>query len=318
MTENAWPFLIGRARNAGYRVVVVPDFMADAASVDALSGAARDVRLPADAACAREVHGLPGGTVLVVYRSFTPRGDDYGLGADELTDGFGRPIRVTEGFVLRRAATAGLPRITVADLEQARAAAAGPYRDFWRQERDYSRRVSTGFPLGAADDSRPRPVRLEAAEPWGPVQSVHARVDATPRKPTRRTLAASAVTAAVLIATLVVGRGLITGTPRSSPPAASVLGDFCDALKAGLSEAAYGFTAPQLRRAVSPAAFARELLSTAPRATTCTYAVDVASASAARGTVTVGTGSTPPTAWSVSLAPGPGASWLINSLTRVF
>jgi len=317
MSENAWPFLIGRARNAGYRVVVVPDFMADAASVDALSGAARDVRLPADAACVRELHGLPGGAVLVVYRSFTPRGGDYGLGADELTDGFGRPIRVTEGVVLRRAATAGLPPITVADLEQARAAVAGPYRDFWQQERDYTRRVSAGFPLGAAEDSRPRPVRLEKAEPWGPVQSVRARVDAAPRRPTRRTLGASAVAAAVLITALVVGRNLITATPRSSPPAASVLGDFCDALKAGLPEAAYGFTSPQLRDTVSSAAFARELLSTAPRAATCTYAVDVASVTAAHGTVTVGTGSTPPTAWSVSLAPGPGASWLIYSLTQV-
>lgn len=321
MPENAWPFLIGRTRNAGYRVVVVPEFMAEPASVDALSAAAGDVRLPADAACVREVRGLPFGTVTVVYRSFTPRGGDYGLGVGDLTDGFGRPIRVTEGVVLRCAAALAAPaRITVADLECAHAAVADAYRDFWEGEREYVRRTSVAYPLGAAEHSPRQAVRLKVAEPWGSERGVRVRVDAGTPRSERGTFGAILVGAAVLIAALAVGGELLAGALRSAPkpPAATVLADFCDALKAGLPNTAYRYTAPQLRDSLSSASFTEELLSTAPRAMTCTYVVDFSSASDAHGTVTVDTGSAPPTAWSVALAPGTGASWVINSLIPAF
>ncbi len=322
MTEHGWPFLIGRAEHAGYRVVVVPDFMADAAAVDALSGAARDVRLPADTACVRELRGLECGPVTVVYRCFNPRADDYGLGGDELSDGFGRPIRVTEGVALRSAATGGLPEITIADLDRAHAAVAGAYRDFWQHERDYVRRTSAGRPLGNSAGSGEQPVHLEVAEPWSRPRAATAargpaaRQPAEHRRRPRRTAPAVAVTAAVLIAGLVVGVPLVSGALRGkpAPAAASVLGGFCDALKAGRPDAAYGYTSPQLRSMISPTDFVRELLPTAPRATECAYTVKVASGSAARGTVVLTAGSAPPTTWNVTLAAGGGASWLIDSL----
>src|SRR2546423_1858643 len=187
MTEHGWPFLIGRAEHAGYRVVVVPDFMADAAAVDALSGAARDVRLPADTACVRELRGLECGPVTVVYRCFNPRADDYGLGGDELSDGFGRPIRVTEGVALRSAATGGLPEITIADLDRAHAAVAGAYRDFWQHERDYVRRTSAGRPLGNSAGSGEQPVHLEVAQPLSrPRAATAARGPAARQPPEHR------------------------------------------------------------------------------------------------------------------------------------
>jgi hypothetical protein len=320
MTENAWPFLIGRAKHAGYRVVVVPDFMADAASVDALSGAARDVRLPRDTACARELRGLECGPVTVVYRSFSPRADDYGLGEDALTDGFGRPVRVIEGVVLRSAAAAGLPEIKVADLDRAHSAVGEAYRDFWGDDRGFVRRTSVGVPLGTGGHSAARPVRLDIAEPWRSARadtSVRELVAPEPReRRPRRALTAVAIGSVVVVAGLVVGAQLLTGALRGKPAEtpSSVLRDFCHALKAGHLDEAYGYTSPQLHGTVSLPGFDKELLSTAARATTCTYANESTSGPTAKAILTLATGPTAPRVWNVTLVHGGGASWLINEL----
>lgn len=79
----------------------------------------------------------------------------------------------------------------------------------------------------------------------------------------------------VVTAELLAG-GLHTKAPS---PATSVLSDICHALKAGKPDTAYGYTSPQLRSTVSSTAFAEELLSTASRATACTYTVDSSSRS---------------------------------------
>lgn len=299
---NAWPFLIGRAKSAGYRVVVVPEFMADADSVAALSGAARDLQLPADAACVRELRGLDSGPVTIVYRCLNPHADDYGLGDGELRDGFGRPIRVTEGVILRST----VPEITVADLEHAHAAVAEAYRDFWEHERDYVRRTSVGSPLGAPG----RPVRLEVTEPWRRVPTANAAHEPGVSKPGERRVRRGAIAFAAAAAVLIAGL-VLTSVLRSKPAPTrmTVLGDFCQALEAGQADKAYGYTSPHLQHTLSLAAFSSELLAPAQRATTCK--VD----SAGTISISISIGTAQPRPWNVALIPGNGKSWLIDSLT---
>jgi len=329
MTENAWPFLIGRSRNAGYRVVVVPDFMADTASTNALSGATGAVNLPADAACVRELLGLAVGPVSVVYRNLNPRGADFGMsGQGALTDGFGRMIRVTEGLVVRRATGDGAPlEIGPADLERAHAEVAGAYREFWEQDQAYVRRTSIAYPLAGGADRATPPVHLVSAAPWSrePV-SAGPPTRYSPRDSSADELSAphpaerriSRRTAAVIVA---VGLALIAavvaydlrGKPTS--PVASVLGKFCSALTAGRPDTAYGYTDAQFHLTVTSDVFTQEVLSGAAKASRCTYTVDPSKAATANGTVTVTTGVATPTAWSVTLTQEQDASWLISTLT---
>jgi hypothetical protein len=337
-TENAWPFLIGRSRNAGYRVVVVPDFMEDAASTNALSGATGAVNLPADAASVRELRGLASGPVSIVYRSFNPRGDDFGLGdrRGELTDGFGRMIRVAEGFVVRRTVGEAAPlEVGLADLERAHAEVAGAYREFWEQDRAYVRRTSGAYPLGTAADRSAKPVHLVAAAPWSrepvpagsPPLSLHSPVFEAADEPSARQAAPrrtrQVTTAAVVVVGLAVVGGVaayeLRGKPAASTTASttSVLGNFCRALTAGQPDTAYGYTDAQFQTTVSSSVFTQEVLSGAKQASQCTYTVGPATASTANGTITVSVsnGQATATAWSVTLTREQDASWLISTLT---
>lgn len=104
----------------------------------------------------------------MVYRSFLPRGSNYGLDGDELlTDDHGRPIRLTEGLIFRQSET-GVRElgITQADLDRAHAEVTGAYQAFWSQEAAFVRHVSGPFPVSAAS-RRPGPViSLHGYEPW--------------------------------------------------------------------------------------------------------------------------------------------------------
>jgi len=242
MTEKAWPFLIGRGRDAGYRAVVVPEFMAEAASTNALTAATGPVDgpLPSGAACVRELHGLDVGPISVVYRSFSPHGGDYGLDDEgELSDGFGRRIRVTEGLVVRRSAARGAPlEICVADLERVHAEVAGAYRDFWELDQAYVRRTAGAIALG---DHRSAAVRLVATEPWrrererqpgtGSLRPFYAGADreAPPRRSTVRRISLATAAAAV-VAGIVFAAVLLTRAPHTGPvpprprPAATACG----------------------------------------------------------------------------------------------
>lgn len=343
-TLNAWPFLIGRGRNAGYRVVVVPDFMADDESTSALSAATGTVQLPADAACIRELRGLASGPVSVVYRSFNPRGADFGLSdRGELTDGFGRLIRVTEGFVVRAAIGAAPLEVSVADLERAHAEAAGAYRDFWQQDQGYQRRTAGPYPLGpgaSAHHSSP-PVQLVAATPWTreplslPEDQQPTDTSAlistlipralddvpVPRQPAARQIRLRQVlTAAVVVIGLVLVAAVLNRELRGKPtsPIAAVLGDFCTALTSGQPDAAYSYTTKQFRSSLPSTLFARELLSGAAKADKCTYTLGPSTRSEASGTVTITAESATPaaaTTWKITLAHAGSSPWLISTLS---
>jgi hypothetical protein len=281
----------------------------------------------------RELRGLATGPVTVVYRSYNPRGDDYGLGESHpgaLTDKFGRPVRIAEGFVVRGTADAvESPGIAEADLERAHAEVAAAYRDFWKQDEAYARRTSDSFPLGANGDPRRTRQRVEliAAAPWRREPAADSRtlrtapsVPAFERAPARHgvrrsTLAVAAALVAVIAVISVVLSGALNGksTPQASTPA-SVLAEFCRDLTDGRPGDAYGYMSEPLRSTVSQESFTGEVLSTAKRANTCSYTLDVASAATAQGSVTITVDAAPPATWRVTLAPEPDSSWLITAL----
>lgn len=158
MTVQAWPFLIGRTRNAVYRVVVAPGFMVDRQVGSVLSRIDVGHELPPEHALMHELRGFPGGPVTAVYRTSVAKAVDYGLGGDELLkDGSGRRILVTEGVVLAarrgRVARVGLG---VDDLARAHQELVAAYRTFWDREEAFPRNhPSAAFPVAGTGPGRP-------------------------------------------------------------------------------------------------------------------------------------------------------------------
>jgi len=114
----------------------------------------------------RELKGLAVAPVSVVYRSFLPRGSEYGLGSDAiLTDDYGRPIRLIEGLAFRQpeAALQELG-ITQADLDRAHAEVTSAYQAFWSDGTAFARRTSSPLPTGRG--SLGSAIALASAEPW--------------------------------------------------------------------------------------------------------------------------------------------------------
>jgi hypothetical protein len=164
----AWPFLVGRTRGSGYRVVVVPEFLADPPHAAALAAAARTVDLPQGTAAVRELRGLSVGPLCVVYRSPQARPDEWGLpGEGHLLDETGRRIRLAHGVVVRRSAFQ-LQQHPVApeDLERAHTEVAEAFREFWQRGEAFRRRSSAPFELGAAARAGSAPLRFAPEEPW--------------------------------------------------------------------------------------------------------------------------------------------------------
>jgi hypothetical protein len=143
--REAWPFLIGRSRTEDHRLVVVPRFMTDEQFLRGLLDISAG---EPDEVVVREIQ--PGGQdpVTVVYRVREARAADYQLpGAGLLNDEFGRPILLTEGFVVRgRAGTLhGWGALTA--LDRAHELVVPAYQAFWRQDSEFSRRAEGAFRL---------------------------------------------------------------------------------------------------------------------------------------------------------------------------
>lgn len=177
----AWPFVVGRAKRTGYRVVAAPDFMEECPqTVNALSTATRTVEVPEGSAAVRELIGLTAvGPLCVVYRSVIARDSDYAAEyAEELIDDLGRGIRIAEGLVVRRAA-ASLHEvgITVADFEHAHGELVPIFHRFWEEGDAFERRATRAFPLrspepgsgsvpGSGPDEHSRLLTLVTSGPW--------------------------------------------------------------------------------------------------------------------------------------------------------
>lgn len=291
---HAWPFLIGRARHAGHRVLVVPDFMADRAAVSALAAAARTADLPDGTARLRELRGLANGPICLVYRSPTARAGDYRLPGDgRLLDETGRNIRLAEGLVLRLPASAveaiGIDR---ADLERVHATVAPAYRLFWEREDGFTRQTSRGLELSTPVGRGGEPIRLQRDAPWvaksdsgmpvhprprqpetvagyGPGRQESGRdqwpetqrpetqwPEMTVARPRRKRLlfAAGAAVAAVIVLTVVLVGHSRAPVTPHALPDAALTG-FCDAVNQGSAVHAYGFLSAAYRQQMSKAVF---------------------------------------------------------------
>lgn len=149
-TIRAWPFLIGRVRNAGNRVVVAPDFLLESHNDGVLHSISRGSDTHADEAV---YDRLPDDGVVVISRVFEAHATDYDLAGEDianddvLRDRSSRPIRLTEGLVLRTE-SGGPPRITTEDLLAAHRAVVPAYREFWFHEAEYRPRPSTALSAG--------------------------------------------------------------------------------------------------------------------------------------------------------------------------
>lgn len=130
--DGAWPFLIARTRNVGYRTVLAPPLLLDRNLHPALM---REVEQPAHpdptgtGLLRREVRGADIDYTIVFRRVQADR-SWLDQGAGILHDGAGRPFSVTEGVLL-----AGSHRALDAEVfEVAHHLAMTAFRRFWQAD----------------------------------------------------------------------------------------------------------------------------------------------------------------------------------------
>ena len=142
---HGWPFLVARGRRKGYRVLLVPDLLADSNQhgllAEAFSGGFSSAELPRVEAVA--VAGI--GPICCAYRTERlgetdpPGSPDHGL-----LDEHGRPLQILYGLAC---ATDGILDPNAADLDIARAAAFATYRRFLDDEAGFTPERSHSFAL---------------------------------------------------------------------------------------------------------------------------------------------------------------------------
>jgi hypothetical protein len=142
---EAWPFLIGRSRTEDHRLVVVPQFMTDEqllrGLLDTAAGEPDEVEV-------EEIQPARQDPVTVVYRVRGALAADYQLpGAGPLTDEFGRPILLTEGFVVRAPARSLRGRDVLTALDRVHELVTPAYQAFWRKSGEFSRWAEGAFRL---------------------------------------------------------------------------------------------------------------------------------------------------------------------------
>ena len=142
---EAWPFLIGRSRTEDHRLVVVPRFMTDKhllrGLLDTSAGEPVEVEV-------REIQAAGQDPVTVVYRVREALAPDYRLpGAGPLTDEFGRPILLTEGFLVRAPAGTLDGWGVLTALDRAHELVVPAYQAFWRDNGEFSRWAEGAFRL---------------------------------------------------------------------------------------------------------------------------------------------------------------------------
>lgn len=227
---EAWPFLIGRSRTEDHRLVVVPRFMTDEQLLRGLlATAAGD---PDDMEI-EEIQPAGQDPVTAVYQVRKALAADYQLpGAGPLTDEFGRPILLTEGFVVRAPAEALRGQGVLTALDCAHQLVTPAYQTFWRENGEFSRwseepfRLSPGIneieperwadkletavralePTGIAEQANPTPAI--AAAPMTPRESAG-------RRPRLWVVIAVGLFVCALIATVVLLLSWIHGLGRA-------------------------------------------------------------------------------------------------------
>jgi len=163
--EAGWPFLLARGRRAGYRSLLVPDFLASVPAVLTESLGATTSR----GARHEELLELPAfGAVRCVYR--TERLIGGGDGGRASLDEHGRPLEFLYGVAVRPQGGAG-GEVGEGDLDDARGDALATYHRFLADEAGFVMERSEPRPLSGYDvaklgQSTPHePVLTEAQPP---------------------------------------------------------------------------------------------------------------------------------------------------------
>jgi hypothetical protein len=327
---QAWPFLIGRTRDHGHRVVVAPGFMTEPSDVVALGDATGRSPGSSDAAVVREVAGLSAGPATAVFRSYLPRASQFGLGdEDMLLDGSGRPIRLTEGLVLRvRETQARRADITPADLDRAHDAVTGAYQEYWSDGGSFTRRQSAPFTvvvpnmrpelaLSSASSAALAPHHDETQA--GMQQPVVRREPRSARHRGRSIAVAVIVVVLAVTAAVIVKKVLIRSGPAPQVTPAQLLSSVCADLKIGDLGAAYDQTTVSYQHKNSESAFRADLLpGAAAKASTCTYAVRAAGTSSAQAVLAISGATVPAASWRVTVTLQQDQPWRISAVRHTF
>jgi hypothetical protein len=217
-STEAWPFLIGRSRTEDHRLVVAPQFMTDE---QLLRGLLTTAAGKPNEIAVREIQPDGQDPVTAVYRVRVALAADYKLpGLGPLTDEFGRPILLTEGFVV--CVPAGILRgsgVPTA-LDRAHELVTPAYQAFWRENGDFSRWTERAFHI-SPNETTPEPDRwtdkvaaaartLDATdltgtvEPTAPITASAAPTDATGRRLRPWTVIAVGLFVCVLVVAVVL------------------------------------------------------------------------------------------------------------------
>jgi hypothetical protein len=143
---RAWPFMVARGRNVGYRTLLALDFLVDEQSYGLLSDKTSAEHANGEVVTVPVVTRR--GTALVITyasRKVTTddvRGVESGFPDATPCDAHGRPLRLIFGFACREQ---GELSISEADMAIAEEAALAAYREFLVDESGFHLRRSTAF-----------------------------------------------------------------------------------------------------------------------------------------------------------------------------
>lgn len=182
MPSRGWPFLVGRGRRAGHRVLLAPDFLVSQQDHGILATASPE---------ATEVVTATGDRLAMRCSTHQVDAEDVGSG-ERPRDEHGRPLRLIYGVV----ATGVTP--VNADLPLALSAALGTYRRFLHRESDFAVEPSTAFELAA------------------PTPEIVPAVTVEPRRVGHRVAVLCASSTLAIVLTVLLGRSNsepVPGTP---------------------------------------------------------------------------------------------------------
>jgi hypothetical protein len=303
-----WPFLVARSRNAGYRVIVAPEFMAGSRQdVAAIGWLATGEETDTTEAFVKELKVPAEAPATAVFRNFPAHARDYLPGGNGLLkDSSGRPIIMTEGFILRLTGTQTTKLwLTTADLSRAHELVKPTFREFWQLEDKYPQQQSQSFPVGQVTSGEV-PLTLINVQPSSAPASRQASPPPAPAEATRQTqpkrivLGVVAAILAACLAAIGIYRLIFAPQPVHSSGQAQFLRAFCRDLDAGKTSTAYALMTPTFDATITMKTFTEALLNGHTQARSCTPA-SPSSTSPGVAAITVATQNGPPTTWDLTL-----------------
>lgn len=216
MSVDAWPFLVGRARRAGFQVVVLPRFLVGSPLGHSLALAVGADETAPGHAVVKQLHDGSNATLSAVYRVYTPTRSDFGLGDEQpLRDKSARRITVTEGVILRETArVAESAGITADELAQAHAATIPAFARFWTENSEqFHPEPSEPLSVGRGGGNR---LSVHRLPPW-------ALPGVNPASRRIRKIAMTAAATTVAIAGAAAAYGYSVSRP-AEPSSVGVLG----------------------------------------------------------------------------------------------